>query len=139
MKNRVILILAFLVLIPFYTLYAGDKALSLKTSTPENGTTGVALDASLELEFSNNVVNMKVAENNKECFTLVDNTGLPAAITVIIPDDQIEPEKKRLIILSPVSLLHPGTTYTIVVSPALIAKNGNALEEETLITFTTVE
>lgn len=109
------------------------------SSAPENGAEDVAVDSAIILGFSSNVVNMKISENNRECFLLIDAEGTEIESEVYLPDDQMEPENKRTITLTPTAPLFPGTEYAVVISADLIAKNGNALGSEIIIKFTTAE
>ena len=139
MKKRLLLIISILLLLTSTTVFAGDKPLSLKSSIPENGAINVAVESEIVLTFSNNVVNMKVLENNKECFSLLDAAGNEVEMEVYFPDDQIEPENKRIISLRPSGPLTAGTDYTVVISQELKSKNGSKLGDETQIQFRTAE
>ncbi|MBB6480395.1 Ig-like domain-containing protein [Spirochaeta isovalerica] len=134
------IIVASIVFVLFhFALVAGNKPLSLSSSSPENGASGISVDAVLELEFSNNVVNLSVQENNKASIVLRDGDGKVLEIEVIFPDDQLEPEKKRMIAVRPVSPLEKGTLYTLEIAPTFQAKNGSSLAEPVELTFTTVK
>ena len=153
MRNKIIgvcaLILVFmLVLVQWTPAVAGDgdgdgsgggqsQPLSLVTSYPENGAKGVSLKPDITLTFNKNVINMTVKDNNKECLSLQSANGVMVAIEVIMADEQIEPEKKRVIVLRPIRELLPGTQYTVKISPKLQAKNGTTLDKETKVSFTT--
>lgn len=52
-------------------------------------------------------------------------------------DDQIEPGKKREIILDPEQDLQPGTTYEVKIAPQLQSKSGATLGSQVTVTFTT--
>jgi hypothetical protein len=136
-KTYLVLVVLFVFASGF--LFAGDKPLSLKESDPEHEDVDVPVDIEITLEFSNNVVNMKVSEHNAECFSLLDPEGEELEIEIVFPDDQLEPEKKRIIYIIPVEPLESSTQYTVVVSEELMAKNGNQLGEEVEITFVTAE
>jgi len=116
---------------------AGEKPLDLVQSTPADQASGVALEAEIVLEFSNNVVNMSVAENNAACFSLRTAEGVAVPLEVRIPDDQVEPEMKRIITLIPAEPLKRGTRYEVVILPGLTAKNGSQLGKEIRLTFST--
>lgn len=114
-----------------------DQPLALLSSTPANGQTDVALDASIVLGFSKNVINMTVSENNQQCFSLWAG-GQSVAIDVEMADDQIYPEKKREIVVVPSQPLRHGTSYTLKIEPQLTAKSGATLGQEVQVTFKTV-
>jgi len=114
-----------------------DVPLGLVSSTPANGAQNVALDVKIKLVFNKNVVNMTVKENNQRCFSLSAGT-VAVPVDVQMADDQIYPELKRDVTLVPRQALKPGTSYTVVISRALQAKNGAVLGQDTKIRFTTV-
>ena len=118
------------------TALAGDKPVSLDTSSVEDGQTDVPVDVVIELVFTNNVINASVRDNNAACFSL-ESGGKTVPIDIIMADDQIEPNLKRIISVAPVSSLEQGKRYTLVISGSLTAKNGNSIGEDTAITFTT--
>lgn len=118
------------------TALAGDKPVSLDTSSVEDGQTDVPVDVVIELVFTNNVVNVSVRDNNAACFSL-ESGGKTVPIDVIMADDQVEPNLKRVISVAPKSRLDEGKKYSLVISGSLTAKNGNSIGEVTTITFTT--
>ncbi len=139
MLRKISLLLALILFTATGNVFAGDKALSFKSSNPQDGAAGIPVDTAVVLEFSNNVVNMAVAENNSGCFRMLNPEGLEIEIDVYLPDDQIEPENKRTITLTPVRPLTAGTGYIIVISPDLTAKNGSLLGSEQTVSFSTAE
>ncbi|MDC7226514.1 MAG: Ig-like domain-containing protein [Spirochaetales bacterium] len=138
MKKTILIIIVFSI-IASGSVFAGNKPVSLKSSVPEDGATAVAVDTAIELGFSSNVVNMTVSDNNLGCFSLLNAEGNEVEIDVYLPDDQMEPENKRNITLTPVKPLAPGTEYTLIISGELLAKNGNNLGKDNFVTFTTAE
>ncbi|GEM_PF-248069 len=112
-------------------------ALEFEGSNLKDGSTGVAVDSQIDLFFGSNVVNLRVKENNLKCFTLVDEQNQVVPIEVIMPDDQIEPDKKREITIKPISPLKSDTEYKLYISPELQAKNGSTLGKTVIISFTT--
>lgn len=150
MKNKIVLwIMIFFIPIfvntsPAYGMLAkfndGDGknvALDLVESTPENGANGVVLDAQIKLIFNKNVVNMTVKDNNSNCFLLLDANNQVVPIDVFFPDDQIEPDRKREIILKPKEVLTENMTYQVAIEPELQAKNGTSLDRSITFSFTT--
>jgi len=125
-------------LLSLSALTAGNKPLSLRSSNPENGETGVPKDIVLELEFSNNVINLSVQENNRAALSLKVDNGELVGIEVVFPDDQLEPEKKRQISIRPLNPLKGGTTYSLQVDGTFRAKNGSNLGDPLTLSFTTV-
>jgi len=115
-----------------------DNAFALVESTPQNAAQNISVDAQIKLIFNKNVVNLTVKDNNSKCFSLFDSNNQTAPIEVIFPDDQIEPDKKREIYLKPKEPLKENTTYKVVISPELQAKNGSSLEKCISLAFTTI-
>ena len=113
------------------------QALRLTASSVADGQKDVPPDAVIDLEFSNNVVNISVAENNRDCFVLRDDQGSIAPAAVVIGDEQTDPTIKRNISIVPAAPLEPGTVYTLLIKQNLSAKNGNTLAGDVAITFTT--
>lgn len=111
--------------------------LSLAGSSPANGEQDVPLAGEIKLSFNKNVVHMTVCDDNKQCFALYAEDATAVPLEVIMADDQMEPEKRRDIVLKPQQELAPGTSYTVKIAPALRAKNGTTLGVETAVTFTT--
>lgn len=114
-----------------------DNPLSLAESSPANGEQDVPLASEIKLSFNKNVVHMTVCNENKKCFALYAAGGSAVPVEVIMADDQMEPEKRRDIVLKPQQELAPGTAYTVKIASALRAKNGTTLGTETVVTFTT--
>lgn len=146
MKMKKIIRIGFLMVLMMSMLqvnaFAGDgnggggSALKLESSIPaDQGKIGV--DESIKLKLSNNVVNMKVAENNKTCFKLVDADGNEIPIKVIMGDDQVDKDIKNDIEIAPVEPLEEGQTYKLIIDGNLEAKNGSKLKDEKILTFKT--
>lgn len=114
-----------------------DEPLGIVSSNPANNQKNVARNTEIVLEFSKNVVNMAVSENNLKCFSLKTKAGKTAAIKVVMADDQINPEGKNTIKILPVGKLKAGTTYVLTISSKLKSKSGATLGKDKKITFTT--
>jgi hypothetical protein len=115
------------------------EPLRLDSSSPYNGQSGVSTDVLITMTFNKNVVNMTVSENNLNCFSLYAADGSKVPVEVIMADDQIEPEKKRIISLQPLQDLKYNTAYTVKVSSALQSKSGNIMSGDLTITFITAK
>lgn len=113
-----------------------NVALGLASSSPADGATGVAVTGQIKLTFNKNVINMSVKDNNLKCFALYGN-GQQVPINVVMADDQIQPEYKRLVTVVPQQPLKPGSKYTLKIAPELQAKSGAVLGREATVTFTT--
>ncbi|MGI6128865.1 MAG: Ig-like domain-containing protein [bacterium] len=113
------------------------NALSLAESSPADGEQDIPVAIEIKLVFNKNIVHMTVHDENKQCFSLYTADGIAVPIEVIMADDQMEPEKRRDVILKPQKELAPGTTYKVRVAPTLRSKSGVTLGTETVVTFTT--
>lgn len=144
MKNKFVLWILVLFILMGVPFSYGEKkegksgAFDFVESIPGNSAKGVELDGQIKLLFNKNVINFTVKDNNEKCFSIKDEKGKEIPINVIFADDQIEPDKKREIILGPKGQFSEGTTYTIHISPELKAKNGDSLERDISISFTTL-
>ena len=113
-----------------------DKPLLLDYSSLPNGSTDVATDVSITLTFTKNVVNMAVRDNNSGCFSLTSADGASIPVSVIMGDDQVDPDIKRIITVEAYGL-SPATTYTLTISGALTSKSGVSLGDPVYLSFTT--
>jgi len=148
LKGRTSLMIAFMlagliVLLSCTGVFAGDGSgsgggkgnpLSLVSANPADGQKDVSLSPEITLNFSKNVVNMSVKDNNQKCFTLNSADGTQIPVEVIMADDQIEPEKKDIIAVSPTVELSPDTQYILKILADLTSKNGTTLEKTVSIT-----
>ncbi len=114
-----------------------DNPFALVSSYPSNGQKDVALPVEIKLSFSKNVINMSVKDNNQKCFSLQSSDGKVIPIEVIMADDQIEPEKKRDVLLKPLQKLNPGIGYTVKIAAGLMSKSGVTLGKTVAIIFET--
>lgn len=89
--------------------------------------TDVPVDPRLQVDFDKNVVNSLIWTNNSQCFTLksVNNEIIPIRVTKI--DDTVDPTQRQYIFVHPASPLTQGTSYQLIISPNLLAKNGLSL------------
>jgi len=115
------------------------EALALLSTSVVDGAIDVPLEMQIVLGFSKNVIAISVREQNSQCFTLSKDQGEPINLEVIMADDQLEPEKKREIILKPSKPLEPGTVYHLMISEAMTSKSGTRLEGDILLSFTTIK
>lgn len=143
MKNKKLFIIPFLILLLLVAwnasaLAAGDqsntpgipgqKPLSFVSATYNGGTNAqnavnVPLNPKFTLLFDKNIVNSLVWGNNSQCFIMVsgNNENIPIKVTKI--DDTIDFSQRQNVFIQPVNSLRPGTSYRILVSPKLLAKN----------------
>lgn len=111
--------------------------LGLATSSVPDGSTNVPLDETITLTFNKNVVNFTVKDNNMACFSLTDSNGNSVPVTVLMGDDQVDPDIKRIVNIKP-SSLSAGERYTLTISGKLTAKSGATLGDDVVLHFSTV-
>ena len=113
-----------------------DNPLLLDYSSLPDGSTDVPTDVSITLTFTKNVVNAAVRDNNSGCFSLTAADGSSVPVSVIMGDDQLDPDIKRIITVEAYGLA-PATTYTLTVSGAITSKSGQTLGSPVYLSFTT--
>ncbi|WP_195269614.1 Ig-like domain-containing protein [Eubacterium sp. 1001713B170207_170306_E7] len=113
-----------------------DEPLTIVSSTPADGETSASVSDPIKIEFSKNVVNAEVKDGNMTAIALYKD-GAPVAAEVTMADDQVEPDLRNFITITPSSPLEPGTEYQIKIADSLTAKSGASLGEEKTLTFKT--
>lgn len=111
--------------------------LTLVSAVPADGQKDVSLSPEMTLTFSKNVVNMSVKNINQNCFVLTSVSGTKIPVKVTMADDQVEPEKKQTIVVSPAVKLSPGTQFVLKVLPELTSKSGDTLGQQVTVSFYT--
>ncbi len=86
--------------------------------------TDVPLNPKFKMGFDKNVVNSLFWTNNSQCFSLKSSNNEAIPINVTKVDDTVDFAQRQLIFVQPVSPLKPGTSYQLIISPNLQAKNG---------------
>lgn len=107
--------------------------LALKSASIKNGET-VESKPNIKLEFNKNVVNFKVRDNNKKSIKLYDSNNKAISTIIDMKDDQVEPDKRRDIYVSPKESLRDGK-YILVVEKTLSSKSDMKLKEKVEINF----
>ena len=130
MKRIIILLLAVLLMLGLsVTALAGngdgsgggkDKPLTLADSTLADGSTDVPTELTVTLTFTKNVMNFTVKDHNMGCFQLIDSGGNAAPIRILMGDDQVDPDCKRIVGVE-ASGLKAGESYTLIISGDLTA------------------
>ena len=110
----------------------GASGVSLRGTSIEDGR--IEADDVITLNFSSNVVNAEVRENNISAISILDEDGGEVAIEVLMADDQIEPEGRRDIHIKPLDPL-PDGAYTLVIDGKLQAKNGSTVGSDIVVPF----
>ena len=136
MKKITVLVLSLLMILSI-TSFAGDKQLSLDTSSIEDGAREVSLTPEFNLVFTNNVINSSVRDNNMSAISMIDADGNNVDIEVLMADDQINPEEKRNVSVKVKGQLKEGSEYKLLFSSSFMGKNGSNLAEDLTIGFTT--
>lgn len=147
MKKTFALLIALIMMFSLsFAAFAGNgdgsgggngQPLMLAGSSVSNGSKNVPTDVYITLTFSKNVVNFTVKNNNMGCFSMRDSKGGSVPISVVMGDDQVDPDCKRIIGIQ-TSDLAEGETYTLVISGNLQSKSGVSLGSDISISFTTV-
>ena len=113
------------------------EPLGLSASSVADGASNVAVDTSIKLDFTKNVVNLQVKDNNKTCFSVTDSQGNQVPIVVSMGDDQVDREVRNTIYVSPAQTWPAGETLTLTISGNLMAKNGTSMGTACTLRFTT--
>ena len=85
---------------------------------------GDAIDGDLFVRFDHNVAQAEIAEANCAKISLVSSDGTSVAATVWVKDTQLEFQYRQYIFITVNQELDPDQTYSIVIEPGIIAKNG---------------
>lgn len=109
----------------------------VRSTSVSNGQSNVNLNPTIVINFSKNVINASVRSNNKSCFSMKDENGNSISLNIYMADDQVEPDKKRQIIVSPNNTLKEGTKYTLYISKQIKSKSGDNLASSKSISFKT--
>lgn len=134
MKKFGIIVMVMMLLMS--TMVFAD-GLTLVSASLENGTKDVSVEPEFIFDFSNNVVNMTVKDNNMTMFELIDEEGELVPLLVEMGDDQVDREIRNTIIVRPESPLMEGSIYSLTIKQDLMSKNQNTLGEDIVIHFTT--
>lgn len=113
------------------------EPLALVTATPANNATDIPVDSTITLEFSKNIAYATVRDGNIKAVTLWAGADqIPANVTMA--DDQLQPDLRNFITITPAEPLKEGTVYTVKADTTLVAKSGTVLTTPVEISFTTV-
>lgn len=112
------------------------QPLALSSSSVADGAVDVAADTAIRLDFTKNVVNLTVKDNNLTCFSVTDSTGAAVPIVVSMGDDQVDRDVRNTIYVSPAQAWPAGETLTLTISGDLMAKNGTSMGTAHTLRFT---
>lgn len=113
------------------------EPLDLSASSVADGASNVGVETSIKLDFTKNVVNLLVKDNNMTCFSVTDSKGNQVSIVVSMGDDQVDRDVRNTIYVSPDQKWPAGETLTLTISGNLMAKNGNSMGTSRTLRFTT--
>lgn len=116
-----------------------DEPLTIVSATISDGQKDVLQNQEIRFEFSKNVVNLTVKENNEKCFTVTDQSGNPVGFAVVMADDQIDRDNRNFIGITINDGMKVDETYSIAISKNLMAKNGQSLDRDYTYGFTVAE
>lgn len=142
-KKRIIIsLLIFILSLNFMVLAGpGDGSggghkipLALEKSSIKNGDS-LGNKPSIRLEFNKNIVNFKVKDNNIKAIKLYDSGNKQVPIVVDMKDDQVEPDKRRELTVSPKNPLSNGK-YKLTVDNSFSSKSDMKLKNAVSINFT---
>jgi len=107
------------------------------TSTGESieGSLTVPKNPEIKLVFDRGVVRDHW-DTNQQCITMRVQSGPSVPINVFRAPNYLDESEKKIIYVSPVNNLNPGTTYVITISAGLAANNDKTLGTQKEITFT---
>ena len=94
----------------------------------------IEADGTITLAFSKNVCAASVRDANMELVSVVDAQGADVPVVVTLADDQVEPDKKREMVIGFEQPLGEGT-YVLTAKAGITAKSGDALAEDYVLEF----
>ncbi|HEY5557759.1 Ig-like domain-containing protein [Acetobacterium sp.] len=113
-----------------------EEPLAMVSSNPATTANDILVGSTFTLEFNKNIAYVTVRDGNLKAFTLWEgSTQVPADVTMA--DDQLEPDLKNFVIITPKEDLKAGTSYTLKVDNTLVAKSGAVLAAPLELTYTT--
>ena len=121
---------------------AGQKPIGYLGTTLVDGgkvdnATDVPVNPKLKVGFDKNVVNSLIWTTNSQSFSMKsgNNEAIPIKVTKV--DDTVDFSQRQVIFVESVSPLKPGTSYQLIISPNLTAKNGVVLGKVITVGFKT--
>lgn len=94
----------------------------------------IKADESITLVFSKNVCEASVRETNMSLVSVKDAQDAKVPITVVLADDQVEPNKKNDMTITFDQPLKEGA-YTLTAQAGITAKSGDVLAEDYVLHF----
>jgi len=94
----------------------------------------IAVGDSITLVFSKNVCEASVRDANMALAKVTDAQGADVAATVVLADDQVEPDKKNDMVITFEEPLAAGD-YTLTAQAGITSKSGDVLAEDYVLHF----
>ena len=113
-----------------------EDPLALVSSNPATTANDILVGSTFTLEFNKNIAYVTVRDGNLKAFTLWEGSN-QVPVDVTMADDQLEPDLKNFVIITPKEDLKAGTIYTLKVDNTLVAKSGAVLAAPLELTYTT--
>ena len=109
------------------------KPLVVESASIENGAQ-IEADGTITLVFSKNVCDADVRDANMGLVSVVDAEGAEVPVVVTLADVQVEPDKKRDMVIGFEQPLGEGS-YVLTAQAGITAKSGDALAEDYVLEF----
>ena len=136
--GSIICLVALIVTMTANTCFAA-QTLKIEDSYPVDGQKNTTKEnLCVKLTFNEEVGTKDIKKANSECFKITDENGKKVPIKVFFdPDDS----KKVMVLADTTKKLNitDNTEYTLTIDPAFQDKNGNTLDKEKKISFTTMD
>lgn len=105
----------------------------VSASIEENAALGAG--ESITLTFSKNVCDASVRETNQGLVSVANAAGSSVPATIVLADDQVEPDKRNDIVVEFAQPLEAGS-YTLTAKAGITSKSGDALAQDYVLNFT---
>lgn len=113
------------------------NAFYLKSASVTDGDKNIATDVTIQLNFSEDMTDITVLNDNKNCFYLIDKDNYSVPIRVVFPDTQMDRSYRTQAFITPTEELSSGEEYTLVISNKLMTKKFVSLDKTYKINFST--
>ena len=110
-----------------------EEPLVVESASIEDGAQ-INPDDSITLVFSKNVCEASVRDANMELASVMDAEDASVPTTVVLADDQVEPDKKNDMVITFDQPLQEGE-YTLTAQAGITSKSGDTLAEDYVLHF----
>ena len=114
-----------------------DQPLAVDYSTPSNGERNVAVDTTIVVKFTKNVVYLAVRDANMKAFSLW-NGEEQVPIEILMVDDQLDFENRNFVTIRPLQALEEATRYVLRIDDTITSKSTSVMVAPVEIVFYTV-